>query len=348
MSAPEPDLERGNGALKIPSNPFVALSPSSKPTPPAQDSQQHRAGPPHRASAKPGPQSITRNRQSQRRPLSKTIHHDPNAIPPKLLKLRTIMGICTPDNLAITKSSNPFSKRPGPNLGIYARIIAEEKTARFQFYFAASVINTCYFGQIVVAAALTALGASSANHIVITVLGALNTVIAGILTYLKGQGLPNRLRQYWNGLRKCREFIEEKERECAAEGWEEEGMDIEHEIDVMVKMYHDVRQTAEDNTPDTYLPTQGHSASLLSRTHPSAEQPNGGSLNGSVPYPEEEEIADSESDHDSGNANDTSKSVATGPPQPAMTTTPAGSPKGVDQGPPSVPPANGVVKSAGK
>lgn len=248
MSAQEADLERGDGTLKVPSNPFAAPSPLHKAATPKHNPQhQPLRSPSRKASAKPRTQSTSRNRQSQHRPISRAIQHDPNAIPPKLLKLRTVIGISTPETLAISTSSNPFSKRPGANLGIYARIIAEEKQARFQFYFAASVINMCYFGQIVVAAALTALGASSASHIVITVLGALNTVIAGILTYLKGQGLPNRLRQYWNGLRKCREFIEEKERECAAEGWmeDEEGMDIEHEIDVMVKMYHDVRQTAE-------------------------------------------------------------------------------------------------------
>ncbi|KAL8941085.1 MAG: hypothetical protein Q9216_002456 [Gyalolechia sp. 2 TL-2023] len=344
MSTNEPDLERGDGALKVPSNPFAASSPSPKSTaPPVGDTQRHRVGPPpFRASAKSRPQSNSRNRQSQHRPLSKAIHHDHAAIPPKLLKLRTVIGISTPENLAITTSSGgPFNKRPGPNLGIYARIIAEEKVARFQFYFAASVINVCYLGQIVVAAALTALGASSSNHIVITVLGALNTVIAGILTYLKGQGLPNRLRQYWTGLRKCREFIEEKERECAAERWDEEdedGMDVEREIDVMLKMYHDVRQTAEDNTPDTYLPMQGQSASLLSRTHPSAaEKPNNG---GSIPCPEEEdEFADTESDHDTSNTNDTSKSIGISPPQPTpapattMASTLAGSPKSsADQG----------------
>ncbi|KAL8703523.1 MAG: hypothetical protein Q9225_008115, partial [Loekoesia sp. 1 TL-2023] len=182
MSTPDPDLERGDGALKVPANPFAPLSPSPKPAAPANATPQQRVGSPSIAPTKRRPQSTSRNRQSQHRPLSK-ITHDPDAIPPKLLKLRTVIGIHTPESLCASSSKTPFSsKRPGPNLGIYARIIAEEKTARFQFYFAASIINTCYFGQIVVAAALTALGASSANHIVITVLGALNTVIAGVLT----------------------------------------------------------------------------------------------------------------------------------------------------------------------
>ncbi|KAL8762439.1 MAG: hypothetical protein Q9184_001567 [Pyrenodesmia sp. 2 TL-2023] len=294
MSAPEPDLERGDSALKVPANPYALPPPSLQSTKPTANAKPQHS--PLNGS-KPSPQSPPRRRrQSQHRPLSK-LTHDPNAVPPKLQKLRTIIGISTPESLAASPSSkNPFA-RPAPNLGIYARIVAEERTARFQFYFAASVINTCYFMQIVVAAALTALGASSASNIAITVLGATNTVIAGILTYLKGQGLPNRLRMYWNGLRKCREYIEEKERECAAEGWSGEGeeasMDVEKEIETIVKMYHDVRQTAEDNTPDTYLPMQGNSASLLAR----AKSTVAATPNGSVRYPGDDDEEDEEDVH---------------------------------------------------
>ena len=46
----------------------------------------------------------------------------------------------------------------------------------------------------------------------ITVLGSVNTVIAGGMAYLKDQGLPERLVQYANDLRKVREYLEERER----------------------------------------------------------------------------------------------------------------------------------------
>lgn len=239
MSAPAHlDLERGHGALKPPTDPIaLPLSPSSKPVPSPNNPQQ-----PSNPS-----KSTTHLHQSQHRPLSsQPSPSDPDAIPPKLLKLRTVIGITTPPSLLPTQ-------RPAPNLGIYTRIIHEERTAKFQFYFAASVINVCYFGQICIAAALTALGASGSSNVAITVLGAANTVLAGVLTYLKGQGLPTRLRHYWTALRKCREFIEEVEREVEAEemggvgekGGKEEGVDVEGMIETIVRMYHDVRQTAE-------------------------------------------------------------------------------------------------------
>lgn len=127
----------------------------------------------------------------------------------------------------------------------------------------ASIIQICFLGQIVVAATLTALGAASASHIAITILGSINTVIAGVQTYLKGQGLPNRLRQYEFGLRKLREHIEDRERDFSAVDCK---LNADREIADIVAMYQVVRQTAEDNTPDTYLPMQGAGKKLLGQS----------------------------------------------------------------------------------
>ena len=130
--------------------------------------------------------------------------------PPKLLKYRQMTGINAPPRLALNHPD-----RPGPNIGIYARVISEERKATWNYYFMSTIINLSFFGQIIVAATLTALGASNASHVAITVLGSVNTVIAGIQTYLKGQGLPNRIQQYQFGLRKLREHMEDREREFA-------------------------------------------------------------------------------------------------------------------------------------
>ena len=46
------------------------------------------------------------------------------------------------------------------------------------------------------AAALTALGAAGASRSAVTVFGAMNTVMAGMLIFLKGSGLSNRLEYY--------------------------------------------------------------------------------------------------------------------------------------------------------
>ncbi|KAL8788122.1 MAG: hypothetical protein Q9213_001880 [Squamulea squamosa] len=342
----EPDLERGDGALKVPVNPFAPSPPTAKPTPAPNSPQQQ-------SSNQPMKRKPQQPRQSQHRPLSKATNaHDPNATSPKLLKLRSRIGISTNSSFQ-PSSKNPFS-RPAPNLGIYTRIIHEERSAKFQFYFAASIINVCYFGQICIAAALTALGASGSSNIAITVLGAANTIVAGVLTYLKGQGLPNRLRMYWSGLRKCREFIEEKERECAAEVYadskeQEEGMDVDGVIEVIVRMYHDVRQTAEDNTPDTYLPMQGSSAKALARSG-AAEKPPIGAAAGSVRYPVDD-IYNSDSNQDDEAVDDDNNLNGDIVPNPAETSK-ANSPEPAEGPDPEMgrggAPANGAVSGTMK
>ena len=181
-------------------------------------------------------------------------------LPPKLVKFRNLTGIGTPKSLV-----DSGFHRPAKNTGIYARVIAEERKTGWQHWFMNGLIEACFMSQIAIGASLTALGAADASHVAITVLGSANTVIAGLQTYLKGQGLPNRLRQYEFGLRKLREHIEDLERHFTHE---ECKLNVDHEIAEVAAMYHAVRQTAEDNTPDTYLPMAGAGAKLLAKANP--------------------------------------------------------------------------------
>lgn len=137
-------------------------------------------------------------------------------------------------------------KRPAKNVGTYKRLVEALSKRRLQYYVTASFINTCLFGQIVVAAALTALGAAAGSHVLITVLGSINTVIAGVMTYLKGQGLPDRLLEDANGLRRVREYLEQVERQLMAE---DATLDVEAEARIIYDMYNEVRKNAESNVP---------------------------------------------------------------------------------------------------
>ncbi|CAK7275275.1 hypothetical protein SEPCBS57363_006598 [Sporothrix epigloea] len=94
--------------------------------------------------------------------------------------------------------------------GIYARILAEKQAKLWQASVLNSLVNACYVAQILVGAALTTLGPSSQDHAVsITVLGATNTVLAGVFALLKGQGLPDRLRKDATAFRRVQDWIEE-------------------------------------------------------------------------------------------------------------------------------------------
>lgn len=92
---------------------------------------------------------------------------------------RLMLGIQTAPYLGFTISS-PLGTRPAANIGLYARIIHSEQKAKDSFKVFSVVINGCYFLQIVIAAALTALGAARASSGAVTAFGALNTVIAGV------------------------------------------------------------------------------------------------------------------------------------------------------------------------
>ena len=141
------------------------------------------------------------------------------------------------------------SKRPAPNIGIYNRVATEERKAKLQYYVSALVINMCLLSQVVLASALTALGAGNGSHTQITALGAANTVVAAILTFTKGSGLPNRLRQYQCTLRKVREYIEQRERDFAQLDCR---LDLDHEMKIIKGMYEQARVNDENNDPGTY------------------------------------------------------------------------------------------------
>ncbi|KAL9129939.1 MAG: hypothetical protein Q9217_001741 [Psora testacea] len=141
------------------------------------------------------------------------------------------------------------AKRTAKNIGIYRRVVSAENNARIQYYASACLINSCLLLQIIFAAALTSLGAANGSRNAITGIGAANTVIAGLLSFFKGQGLPNKLMQYQNALRKVREYIEQRERDFAQLDC---NLDLNDEIRAIVDMYESVRSNDEANDPNAY------------------------------------------------------------------------------------------------
>lgn len=142
--------------------------------------------------------------------------HDP------LVLFHTALGIPPPKQpkpiKATKKNPHPEKAPPKPKLtpankGVYHQVLKMEQTMRWKYYFCDWLVTLAMFLQIIVGASVTAFGAGSASHILITAFGAANTALASLLAVLKSQGLPNRIRQDWNGWRELREYIEEKERE---------------------------------------------------------------------------------------------------------------------------------------
>lgn len=161
----------------------------------------------------------------------------------KLTRFRDLVGI----NPLPPNPSGP--RRPAENKGTYKRLADAELKTRLEYYATASLINIFLLSQIVIAAALTALGASSGSHIAITVLGSVNTVIAGGMTYLKGQGLPDRLLQYANELRKVREHVEERERQFAQPDCP---LNVTEEVRIVIEKYVNARRAAEESASSNW------------------------------------------------------------------------------------------------
>lgn len=172
-----------------------------------------------------------------------------------LLPGKIVSSLTSSKRSSNTTAPMAVLSRPAPNIGIYQRVYANEQTYAKQFKIYSVIINGALGLQIMFAAALTALGAGNGSHKAVTVFGAANTVLAGLLTFLKGSGLPNRLKYYENSWSKVREYIEQRERDIASDvhrggfGWEE----VAAEIAIIEKMYEDVRQDIEANTPESYV-----------------------------------------------------------------------------------------------
>ena len=124
-----------------------------------------------------------------------SVQHPPP--PPDLVKFQALVGIYSPSyfqglppppilrrsansSTLLVNLTNPL--RPASNKGIYKRTVDEENRARLYYAVSSAVISTFYLLQIVVGAALTALGAANGPSSAVTILGAINTIIAGLLT----------------------------------------------------------------------------------------------------------------------------------------------------------------------
>jgi SMODS and SLOG-associating 2TM effector domain len=147
-------------------------------------------------------------------------------------------------------ASDASKRRPAKNKSTYEQLVHAQSKCRAEYYTTASLINFALGAQIVLAAAVTAISAASGPKTAITILGACNTVLAGSLTWVKGQGLPDRLLKYANELRRVREHIEDLERQYEARP--DFRLDVEEAADKIYTMYDNARKNAESEYSGTF------------------------------------------------------------------------------------------------
>ncbi|KKA27632.1 hypothetical protein TD95_001734 [Thielaviopsis punctulata] len=110
------------------------------------------------------------------------------------------------------RESAPVSQCRRHSKGIYQAILCESQHRRRLLFTVKMLLNLCHVAQVIAGALLTALGPAAAAHgRAITALGALNTVLAGVLALIKGQGLSDRLYAQQAAFRRAQDWIEETE-----------------------------------------------------------------------------------------------------------------------------------------
>lgn len=152
--------------------------------------------------------------------------------------------------------------RSGPTLeegrrtatGIYRQVLREQRAKAIQHHILAALLYACHFAQIIIGAVLTALGPSAAAHsVAITLLGAANTVVAGVLALIKGQGLPERLRHDEVEFRRIQDWIEETEALIAAGVVGRDRHEVGRLVELAFKKYNAAKASEENNKPDAYV-----------------------------------------------------------------------------------------------
>jgi len=92
------------------------------------------------------------------------------------------------------------------------------------------------------------------SALAIVVLGAVQTVVAGFLTYFKSRNQPNRARQLANALRKVLEAIEDAEARLRNPDCQD---NVQEVVRQLTDMYHAARTEAEINYSDYWVTTTG-------------------------------------------------------------------------------------------
>jgi hypothetical protein len=137
--------------------------------------------------------------------------------------------------------------------GMYKEVIINQRWCSRQYYFTDVIMYIALGSQIVIGAALAALGPLSKLHPTsITILGITNTSIAGVLALLKGQGLPDRLRKDQFEMRKVQDFIEETEARLVLAGDTLTLDEVDDAVQKVFLKFNAARDTAEMNRPENY------------------------------------------------------------------------------------------------
>lgn len=150
--------------------------------------------------------------------------------------------------------------RPHPR-SLYSRAVKRRAAQSRTYMFTATLVNTLLLTQVVLGAALTGLGASNSSRVLITVFGALNTIFAGVIAFLKSRGQPMRARMFRDDLSRVVDEIENSAVmwygiSAVAHGYDaidtDEQVTVRSEVARLTRLYDKAVKTNTMNDPDMY------------------------------------------------------------------------------------------------
>jgi hypothetical protein len=174
-----------------------------------------------------------------------------------LLIFRCALGIVTTSggggkNPRALEEGEKKQRRRGK--GVYGSVLRAQSHKRVQHVLLDGLLYSSHFAQVVIGAILTALGPEAGRHaVLITVLGAVNTVLAGLLALVKGQGLPERLKKDEAEFRKLRDWIEETDALLAVGVLGRNRREVGYLVELAFKKYNAAKASEENNRPDSYI-----------------------------------------------------------------------------------------------
>jgi outer membrane biosynthesis protein TonB len=186
-----------------------------------------------------------------------------------------LMGV-TPHTLPPGQSHVPHPQ------SLYARALQRRRNQSYIYALTATLTNGLLLSQVVLGAALTGLGASDSSRVLITVFGALNTIIAGVIAFLKSRGQPLRARMFRDDLDRVVDEIESSAVmwlgiSSGVHGYDaidtDELVTVRSEVARLTRLYVRAVKANTTNDPDLYAaggPGDFHHAALRQRPEQSA------------------------------------------------------------------------------
>lgn len=177
--------------------------------------------------------------------------HVPSQNDEQLVIFRKAVGI----NYRLTRKQDATLEEGRKSaVGIYRAVLDEQTSKSRQFWALNILIYICHFTQIIIGASVTALGPGADGHgRSITFLGATNTIIAGVLALLTGQGLPDKLRKDQAEFEKLQHWIEETEALLSAGIIGRDNKEVGALVETAFKKYNAARASVDANRVGSYI-----------------------------------------------------------------------------------------------